>query len=612
MTVGATDPIVIALAANDPVRAERLCRQRLAQTPADGPDLMVLLATSFWRQGRQDEALDVYARLTRLDPDSAVHWGNYATALRLAGNLPAAEQAALTALRLTPDEPVRLERLGLLQLQRNKPREARDNLLRALARSPQSPALRIHAARACAACRDDGFEHLIEPWRNWLPLEDSLQYDLADLLILSGEAEAARQVLEDLVRRAPAHWRAQLLLAWVYERVNRLADAEAVLERVDATAAGEDDQRARVDLALQRARLALRKHDPARARAILEPVWSGKGQTALCGFLLARACDQLGDVDATMQVLAIAHARQVEELKVAAPQLLAPDADLLPHVTARVRAADYRAWPALEAPDAAASPVFIVGFPRSGTTLLEQMLDAHPRLQSMDERPFVRNLVGRFEGDMGLDFPRDLGNLDQRRCDELRQYYRQMVEAKLPNRRDARLVDKNPLNMLWLPMIHRLFPRAKFILALRHPCDVILSCYQQNFHAAALAAASQSLERLARTYVAAMETWLHHAELMQPDVCVSRYADLVADPAAQSRRIASFLELDDADAMLGFVERAREKAFIATPSYTQVIEPINTKRSGRWQQYRDYLKPVLPILQPMLDHWGYKTQADVP
>jgi hypothetical protein len=141
---------------------------------------------------------------------------------------------------------------------------------------------------------------------------------------------------------------------------------------------------------------------------------------------------------------------------------------------------------------------------------------------------------------------------------------------------------------------------------------VILSCYQQNFHAAALAAASQSLERLARAYVAAMETWLHHAELMQPDVCVSRYADLVADPAAQSRRIASFLELDDADAMLGFVERAREKAFIATPSYTQVVEPIDTKRSGRWQRYRHYLEPVLPVLQPMLDHWGYKTQADVP
>jgi hypothetical protein len=201
--------------------------------------------------------------------------------------------------------------------------------------------------------------------------------------------------------------------------------------------------------------------------------------------------------------------------------------------------------------------------------------------------------------------PQDLHKLDQRDCDELRKGYLILACGKVPRRWDARLVDKNPLNMLWLPMIHRMFPQAKFILALRHPCDVILSCYMQNFRAASLAAASRSLEHLARAYVAAMENWLYHEALIGPDVFVSRYEDLVADPQERTRQNAEFLQLDDAASMLRFDARAREKGFIATPSYTQVIEPINTRSVRHWQRYREYFEPVLPILAPMLEHWGY-------
>jgi hypothetical protein len=102
-----------------------------------------------------------------------------------------------------------------------------------------------------------------------------------------------------------------------------------------------------------------------------------------------------------------------------------------------------------------------------------------------------------------------------------------------------------------------------------------------------------------------MENWLYHEALIGPDVFVSRYEDLVADPQERTRQIAEFLQLDDAASMLRFDARAREKGFIATPSYTQVIEPINTRSVRHWQRYREYFEPVLPILAPMLEHWGY-------
>ncbi|MGH9807240.1 MAG: sulfotransferase family protein, partial [Terriglobia bacterium] len=157
----------------------------------------------------------------------------------------------------------------------------------------------------------------------------------------------------------------------------------------------------------------------------------------------------------------------------------------------------------------------------------------------------------------------------------------------------------------WLPMIHRLFPEAKFILALRHPCDVMLSCYMQNFQSMILTVACASLESLAKAYVEAFECWLHHVEVFKPDVFVSRYEELVADTPLQTRRIAEFLGLADAESMLRFDARAIEKGYIATPSYAQVIQPINTKGLNRWHRYREYFEPVLPILKPMLDHWGY-------
>jgi hypothetical protein len=165
--------------------------------------------------------------------------------------------------------------------------------------------------------------------------------------------------------------------------------------------------------------------------------------------------------------------------------------------------------------------------------------------------------------------------------------------------------------MLWLPMIHRLFPEAKIILALRHPCDVLLSNYMQNFRSTVLAMACESLPKLARAYVVAMECWLDHVEVFKPNVFVSRYEELVADTVGQTRKIAEFIGLEDASAMMNFDQHARDKGYIATPSYAQVIVPVNRKGLGRWVRYRDALAPALPILQPMLDHWGYSVDTSV-
>lgn len=604
-----TTPIIAALNGGDPQTAEHLCRERMRDMPDDA-DLQVFLAVSLWHQGKHAEALEIYARLVRQHPKDSVHWGNYAAALRGAGDLDAAERAYETAVQLAPEDAELLELYGLVQMDLHKLPEARTTLLRAFGKAPDSPAIRIHTALVCAACRDLTADSLLNPWREWLPLDNYLTSQLAEAHAEQNNLVAALELMEVLLQRLPADPSIRLRLAGLYERMNRLEEAEDMLNSVEAIHAGAGaDDKMGLEIAHVRAQLAERRRAYADARDILVRVGPRNDGDFRHWFALANVYDKIGNTSAAMDALQVAHARQVASIKAIHPSWFEPDGGPPLVQKGLVSQADYAEWPVLRAPDAMQSPVFVVGFPRSGTTMLEQMLDSHPRLQSMDERPFFHQLARQLENSTGFHVPRDLGRLDQRDCDELRKGYLVHACGKISRDWDTRLVDKNPMNLLWLPMIHRLFPRAKFIFALRHPCDVLLSCYMQNFMATTLGAACADLKTLATTYVEVMGIWLHHVKVFGVPVFVSRYETLVTDPAGQTRKIAEYLDLRDADAMLDFNRHAREKEFIGTPSYTQVIEPINSRAVGRWQRYREYFEPVLPILEPMLEHWGYAVES---
>lgn len=607
MIENAIREIAAAVQRGTPDEGERLSRLWLARAP-DDENLVFLLALCLQQQGQHEQALDCYERLTTRFPESPLHRGNYATALRLAGRLDDAAEAARAAIALDPNDPSNYINLGLTQVKQDRYEEAQETLLKAYSLDPDSPLTRIHAAGVLAAVRDAQTYTLLRPWRSWLPLDDTdLQLQLAHLLTLIGEANAAHAVLVDLVERLPTHLQARLRLASIEERRNELDIAEAMLADI-AVRHPEMDEGSRQEMLHQHAMLAMRRGRLAESLKMLEEARPRGEFDPTHFFTLAEVYNKQGDKDNAMRVLAIAHERQIAELRPMTPGRFADDAAILPNTRYRLSAEEFAAWPKLVSPQTKDSPVFIVGFPRSGTTLLEQMLDAHPALQSMDERPFMSILGGELN-DHDLQLPQDLYRLGQRDCDELRKRYLGLVCEKIQRKWDARLVDKLPLNMLWLPLINRLFPHAKIILCLRHPCDVVLSNYMQNYRSSVLASACSTLERTAQAYVAAFESWVHHIAVIKPDVMVSRYEDLVSDLPRQTEHIAAFLELDDATPMQRFDRHARDKGFIATPSYTEVIKPVNRKAVNRWLQYREYFEPVLPILQPMLDHWGYEIDA---
>jgi hypothetical protein len=206
---------------------------------------------------------------------------------------------------------------------------------------------------------------------------------------------------------------------------------------------------------------------------------------------------------------------------------------------------------------------------------------------------------------VGQRYPADLANLTAAEVEQLRAAYFRMVDRVLPDRGQHRLVDKNPLNMLCLPMIMRLFPQARIILCLRHPCDVLLSCSMQPFRSPAFMVLCSSLDRLARGYVQAFEQWHRHFEVFAPQVFQWRYEAVVSDLDGHLARLGAFLGLEDASPMARFAEHARNKRFISTPSYAQVTQAVHRGAVGRWQAYREPFEPVLPLLRPLIEKFGY-------
>ncbi len=168
-------------------------------------------------------------------------------------------------------------------------------------------------------------------------------------------------------------------------------------------------------------------------------------------------------------------------------------------------------------------------------------------------------------------------------------------------------MDKNPLNMLALPMILRLFPLARVIICRRHPCDVVLSCYMQPFADPEVAEMSASPASLARAYAAFDAQFREQAALLGATPFELRYEDLVTHPQAALQGLGNCLGVLDTTAMAHFASSAQQRGYISTPSYAQVVESLRADSIGRWRRYARVFAPLLPTLAESIRQAGYTT-----
>jgi len=249
------------------------------------------------------------------------------------------------------------------------------------------------------------------------------------------------------------------------------------------------------------------------------------------------------------------------------------------------------------------APVFFVGFPRSGTTLLEQILKQHPQLVTSDEVSPLASVIGEFRK-TSEGYPGEIAHCATEDWEQLRQYFIQLSQQRLGDLKDRRLVDKLPLNLVHLGLANLLFPRAKVIVALRDPRDVCLSCFMQKFKINDAMINFLDIQSTAHAYDAVMGLWLHYRDVLQIPWMEYKYENLVSDFDQTVRDVLNFIGVEWDDAIHDYRAKTQQTV-VTTPSYRDVTAPINDHAVGRWHAYEKELASIMPILAPYVEKFNY-------
>lgn len=258
--------------------------------------------------------------------------------------------------------------------------------------------------------------------------------------------------------------------------------------------------------------------------------------------------------------------------------------------------------------DGLPTPAFLMGFLRSGTTLTERVLEAHPNLLTTDESSIVFELTQKLQAISGMvdDHASALRSLDKQQIKQLRQFYWQRMREEYGGQvMRKQVVDKNALNTIDLGVISVVFPEAKILFALRDPRDISISCFMQAFTLSPATVNLLSWEGIAKQYAAVMDFWLALRSMMQPTYFELRYEDTIVDFEASYRRVFEFLGVAWFPGVSKFHERAKG-SYISTPSFAAVSQPIYHKAVARWKHYERQLLPILPLLERFIATFGYE------
>ena len=249
--------------------------------------------------------------------------------------------------------------------------------------------------------------------------------------------------------------------------------------------------------------------------------------------------------------------------------------------------------------------VFLVGFPRSGTTLLENVLAAHPNVVSLEEKECLSAVAAPYvESDGGLERLTRVGSAEAARG---REAYWSKVRGFGVEPRGRVFIDKMPLSSALLPVIAKLFPGARILFARRDPRDVVLSCFRRRFGMNAAMYELLTLEGAAAFYDTVMQLSEIYRDLLPLPLHEVRYESLVDDFEGTARAVCDFLGLEWDEAMRDFAAKARSRG-ISTPSAAQVARGLNREGQGAWRRYREQLKAVLPLLDPWVERFGYASE----
>lgn len=439
------------------------------------------------------------------------------------------------------------------------------------------------------------------------PGEPDWHMELGEMLEVDGRFERALDAFREAERLAPADARFPGRLAVLLRRMRDEEGARVAAERALALDPGE--RRA----LMATAQSCLRSGDLDRAEACVRRAIEGDGGVmakASARHLLGNVLEKRGRYDEAFEAHRAANEARLGTRR--AQKLLR--LGLIPFdsfLGLGDGPARYRAWGEKRYDDGIPAPVIVAGFPRSGTTLTEQIVAAHPGLATCEERPLcmpVRERVdemlrGGMEAGSLLEA---LDGLSDDQVRELRAIYRGELERSFPeSERGLVLVDKLPVRLLDLGLMNRIFPESRVIVLIRDPRDVCVSAFFQDLALNRYMVRFLTMALCVEFYEKMMGFWLRLRPMLSLDVLELRYEEIVADFEGCARRLIAFTGVEWDDRVLEFHKPAQDR-IIRSASYEAVTERVHARAIGRWRRYRRHLEAYLARLEPLVEAFGYE------
>lgn len=601
--------------------AEEACRRALTERP-EAAGTLAVLADCLREQGRLREAAQTYEQALRLSPNLFVAHGNFGVLLGQCGELEKGLVHCRRAVELKPRSALAHHHFGKLLLEYGRVDEAMDELSMARDLGDDSAALAVQVGKAWFELGDLGqarqwFERAAETDPEWT----EAHCQLGSVHNEAGDPEGAeviyRKVLETESQCVDALFglsRARLEQGSVEDAVFTLDEAIRIRPESANLHAAQGHTLANagdLERAVECYREALQLNgnciaalaglattlrgktsdaDLVTIKNLLSAPWMTDARRAELHFALAQATDGRGEWEEAARHMATANGLQKNHFEDRGRGYRPEDyrkfvdrviAGFTPEYFARVDGFGR----------SSERPVFIVGMPRSGTTLTEQILASHPEVHGAGERRFA-NLGFQFLP-MAMDrkvTPFEcLPDASRLQVEVLADWHLGQLHH-LDQGRAARVVDKMPENYQHLGWIATLFPRAKIIHCRRDVRDVALSCWITNFKSIRWANELEHIAQRIQEYFRIMEHW---RAVLPLSIFEFDYEELVANPEQVSRQLIEFVDLDWNPRCLDF---HRTERLVRTASVAQVRQPMYQRSVARWRRYEDALRPLLDRL----------------
>ena len=609
-----------SLLGHAPALAEEQAREILRAVPGE-PAALILRGLALAALGQSREAIAALVKATARDPESPEAWRALGDQFILADNLPAADQAYAQQIRCSVRDPV-LREAAIALCDGDLPvaeRLLKDHLKQ---QPTDVAAIRMLAELAGRIGRDVDAESLLRRAVELAPSFAAARFNLATILYRQNRMPETLAELDQLMAVNPDNVATRNLAAAALGKIGNVADAIGHFEHVLARQPGA----AKIWLSYGHALKTLGRQDDSvgayRRCIALEPgfgdaYWSlanlktvklnaddiaamkaamaGAGLTAEdrfhLGFALGKALEDAGETDAAFGHYAEANRLRLDAIDYDPAKTTAQVDRSITLLTPAFLAA--RAGQGCAAPD----PIFVLGMPRSGSTLIEQILSSHPLVEGTQELPDIQMLAGRLTGLKDDSYPDVLAGLGPAKLRALGEEY--LERTRIHRQTDRPLfIDKMPNNWLHVGLIHLILPHAKIVDARRHPLACCFSNFKQHF--ARGQAFSYDLATVG-CYYADFARLMNHIDTVLPRrVYRVHYEAMVEHTETEVRLLLNALGLPFDPACLRFYETDRA---IRTASSEQVRRPINCDGLNQWRHFDRYLGPLRDALGPVLDDY---------